>query len=45
MPDNREIEATEAEASAHFRRTLLRVMTVQVVSLALLWWLQQRYSA
>jgi hypothetical protein len=27
-----------------FRHVLVRVMTVQVVSLALLWWLQARYG-
>ena len=27
-----------------FRRTLVRVMSVQVVTLVLLWLLQQRYS-
>ena len=30
---------------AKFRRTLLRVMTVQVVALALLWWLQVTFSS
>jgi hypothetical protein len=29
---------------ARFRRTLARVMTVQVVTLALLWLLQSRYG-
>jgi len=29
---------------ARFRRTLVLVMTVQVVTLVLLWLLQQRYS-
>jgi hypothetical protein len=28
-----------------FRRTLVRVMTVQVVTLVLLWLLQQRYHS
>ena len=27
-----------------FRHVLVRVMTVQVVSLAVLWWLQARYG-
>ena len=31
------------EARAHFRRVLWRVMTVQVVTLALLWLVQARY--
>jgi hypothetical protein len=29
----------------HFRRTLVRVMTVQVITLALLWLLQSVYHA
>lgn len=29
---------------ARFRRTLAKVMTVQVVSLLLLWWLQATYT-
>lgn len=29
---------------ARFRRTLVKVMTVQVVSLLLLWWLQAAYT-
>lgn len=32
------------EGRARFRRTLLRVMLVQVVTLVLLWLLQARYS-
>jgi len=37
---------TEAEApqATSFRRTLVRVMIVQVVTLVLLWLLQMRYS-
>jgi hypothetical protein len=31
------------EARAHFRRVLWRVMTVQVLTLALLWLMQSRY--
>ena len=30
--------------AARFRRTLVRVMAVQVVTLVLLWLLQQRYT-
>ncbi|HWH51925.1 MAG TPA: hypothetical protein VN651_10320 [Gemmatimonadaceae bacterium] len=39
-------EAPESRqaAGAHFRRTLVRVMTVQVVTLLLLWWLQKHFS-
>jgi hypothetical protein len=33
----------EAER-ARFRATLVKVMTVQVVTLALLWWLQVTFS-
>lgn len=33
------------DGSSRFRRTLVRVMTVQVVTLALLWFLQSRYAA
>lgn len=35
----------EAEARAHFRRTLVRVMAMQVVALAALWLLQMRYAS
>lgn len=31
--------------AARFRRTLVRVLAVQVVTLVLLWLVQQRYSA
>lgn len=34
-----------AEDSRRFRRTLAKVMTVQVVSLLLLWLLQRHYTA
>lgn len=30
--------------AARFRRTLIRVMTVQVVTLLLLWWLQVTFT-
>jgi hypothetical protein len=33
-----------AEARRQFRRTLVRVLVVQVVSVLLLWLLQARYS-
>ena len=33
-----------AEERARFRRTLLKVMAMQVVALALLWWLQVQYA-
>ena len=36
---------TTPDAGSRFRKTLLRVMAVQVVSLILLWLLQQHYSA
>jgi hypothetical protein len=35
---------TEPDAGARFRRTLVRVMAVQVIALALLWMLQQHYT-
>jgi hypothetical protein len=35
---------TRAEDSARFRRTLVSVMAVQVVTLLLLWWLQRYFS-
>ena len=34
----------QAPDNGHFRRTLVKVMSVQVVTLVLLWLLQQRYS-
>ena len=36
---------TGPDAGSRFRRTLVRVMAVQVVSLILLWLLQQHYTA
>ena len=36
---------TDPDAGTRFRKTLVRVMTVQIISLALLWFLQQHYSA
>ncbi len=33
-----------ADQPSRFRRTLLQVMSVQVVALLLLWWLQARYA-
>jgi len=36
---------TRDEASRRFRLTLFRVMAVQVITLVLLWLLQQTYSA
>ena len=38
MTDDRTVER------ARFRRTLIRVMTVQVISLLLLWWLQVTFT-
>ena len=37
-------EVNEAEERARFRRTLIKVMTMQVVALALLWLLQNHYT-
>jgi hypothetical protein len=38
-------QPTNAETAARFRRTLVRVMSVQLVALALLAWLQLHYGA
>jgi hypothetical protein len=35
----------DPEARERFRRNLVRVMTVQVISLVLLWLLQRHYTA
>jgi hypothetical protein len=32
------------ESNVRFRRTLVRVMIVQIVALLLLWWLQRTYT-
>jgi hypothetical protein len=37
-------ESTPAEAGRRFRRTLVRVLAVQVIAVLLLWILQSRYS-
>ena len=34
-----------SEDSSRFRRTLVRVMAVQVIALALLWLLQSRFGS
>jgi hypothetical protein len=36
---------TDPNVGARFRTTLVRVMAVQIATLALLWLLQQHYSA
>jgi hypothetical protein len=36
---------SDEDAGRRFRRTLASVMTVQVVALLLLWWLQTHFSA
>ena len=44
-PDSPPTEyTTTSDAGARFRKTIVRVMAVQIVSLALLWVLQQHYS-
>ena len=43
-PDN-STYTKDSDAGVRFRKTLVRVMTVQIITLALLWWLQQHYSA
>ena len=40
-----EAAAPDPQARARFRRTLAKVMTMQVVSLVLLWLLQRHYTA
>lgn len=42
--DRDESDAAPREGGSRFRRTLVRVMTVQVISLLLLWWLQATYA-
>jgi|PersoiStandDraft_1058852.scaffolds.fasta_scaffold116226_2 hypothetical protein len=39
------VYTTDPNAGARFRKTLVRVMAVQIVSLVLLWLLQQHYTA
>jgi hypothetical protein len=43
-PDDSTLTTTP-DAGARFRKTLLRVMAVQIISLVLLWLLQQHYTA
>lgn len=42
--DPAEPAAADPEGAARFRRTLAQVMSVQVVALLVLWWLQARYG-
>jgi hypothetical protein len=35
----------DPEGAARFRTTLVRVMSMQVVALIVLWWLQARYHS
>ena len=44
IPDTADY-TTAPDAGSRFRKTLVRVMAVQIVSLILLWLLQQHYSA
>jgi hypothetical protein len=37
--------ATDPEAGPRFRKNLVRVLSVQIISLILLWLLQQHYTA
>ena len=37
------VELVETDAQ-RFRKTLIKVMTVQVVALVLLWWLQKTFT-
>lgn len=46
--DTREVDNTHAQASdddSRFRRTLVRVLSVQIVTLVLLWIMQQHFSS
>jgi hypothetical protein len=38
-------EATPSEDAIRFRRTLARVMTMQIAALVALWWLQVTFSS
>jgi hypothetical protein len=42
--DPNHIPQPNAEERAHFRRTLAKVMSMQVVALVLLWLLQSHYA-
>jgi len=44
MTDPSPIPASTPEQRVRFRRTLIRVMSVQVVTLLVLWLLQLRYT-
>ena len=44
MSENDSTYTTTPDAGARFRRTLIRVMVVQIVSLVLLWLLQRHYT-
>lgn len=35
----------DPEGAARFRQTLIRVMSMQVAALLVLWWLQARYHS
>jgi hypothetical protein len=43
MIESDDLPPATAEERAHFRRTLVKVMIMQVVALAFLWLLQSRY--
>jgi hypothetical protein len=43
MNETRPTTPTDADAT-RFRRTLVRVMTMQVAALLLLWWLQATFT-
>lgn len=44
MSDPRSPHDSPPEDNARFRRTLVKVMSMQVVALLALWWLQARYN-
>ncbi len=43
-PEGADTEGADPEGAARFRRTLARVMSMQVAALIALWWLQARYG-
>lgn len=39
------VPTSPTDDRARFRRTLIKVMSVQIVTLLLLWWLQRAFTA
>ncbi len=38
-------QSDDPEGTARFRQTLVRVMSMQLAALLVLWWLQARYNS